>query len=68
MDHKDITDYRNIPTIQIPSHMVRQLTPAECITKAEECEERAQRWMSKRDHNWDLKQAQGFRALAVQRA
>lgn len=38
-DHKDITDWSQVPTIEIPARMLRPLTATECRQKAQEAQE-----------------------------
>lgn len=66
-DHKDLTDYRNLPTIRIPAGMCRPLSAVECIAQAEEMEERAGFWLDAVDRDRDLKSARGWRKLAEER-
>lgn len=68
-DHKDVTDYASLgPAIRIPAGMCRALTPAECIARAEEMEERAHCWLDPAARDWDLEEARGWRRLAQERA
>jgi len=66
-DHKDVTDYRAVPTIQIPAGVLRPLTAEECIIEAEKLQARADGWYDARDRRRDLRDAQAFRALAEAR-
>jgi len=66
-DHKDITDYKRVPTIPIPMSALRPLTPGECIAEAKKLEARAEGWYDPRDRRRDLRDARGFRELAEAR-
>lgn len=67
-DHKDITNYSNLPTFKLPASSVRKLSAAECIAAAEAMEKRAQLWIDAKDRRSDLKSAQGWRRLAEARS